>query len=76
MLDECDLTSKKERQKIWETKTKGFRKDNASTTPSTRTKVKKTTGVINQPPKKCPRLKRRMLRIRRGLPTPRYASSI
>ena len=52
VLKEFNSTSKKERQKIWETKHKGFRRDNASTTSSTRTKAKKTTGVINQAVKK------------------------
>ena len=48
VLNECNLTSKKERQNIWDTEIKGFRKDTASTTSSTRTKANKTMGVINQ----------------------------
>ena len=47
MLDECPETSKKERAKIWETKNKGFRRDDASNTSPTETKAKTTTGVIN-----------------------------
>ena len=47
-LKDCKSTPKKDRQKIWETKNKGFRKDDAFAMSSTRTKVKKTTGAINQ----------------------------
>ena len=49
---ELDTTTQapgdKEREKIWETKTRGFRKDDASATSSTRTKAKKTAGMMNQ----------------------------
>ena len=47
-LEDCKSTSKKEQQKIHETKRLGFRKDDSSTASSTRAKAKKTAGVINQ----------------------------
>ena len=38
----------KERQEIWETEYKGFRRDDAFAMSSTRTEANNMTGVINQ----------------------------
>jgi predicted transcriptional regulator len=47
LLEDCKMTPKKERQKVWGTMHKEF--DNAaSAVASTRMKTKKTMGVINQ----------------------------
>ena len=75
VLDECPKTSKKERADIWETRNKGFRKDDASAAASTKTKTKTTTGVINQAVERNLHLKKRV-KTKRELPTPRHASSI